>query len=69
MASASEPSSPFAANRNPDDEERYHHPHTSDELTDRNIRTVARLEAASAAQRTLTDRVVDAITAFCGTMF
>ena len=66
MASDSENTTSDAAKAA--DDERYHHPATSEELTDRNIRTVARLDAVSAAERTMTDRVVEKITAFCGSM-
>ena len=46
----------------------YHKPGSVDELTKRNIAIVADLETAAKAKRTPTDCVVDAITAFCGTM-
>ena len=68
MASVNDTDLPNPASVFPTDDERYHHPRTSAELTDRNIRTVARLEAASDAERTVTDRVVDAVTTFCGSM-
>ena len=41
---------------------------TVDELTERNVHTVARLDAAAQAKRTPTDRAVDSITGFCGRM-
>lgn len=46
----------------------YHHPHTSDELTERNVDTVIRLEREVRERRTSGDRVIDGITAFCGSM-
>jgi len=42
--------------------------HSVDDLTERNIALIGRLEEATRAKRTLTDRVVDAITGFCGRM-
>ncbi|MBV9850695.1 MAG: DUF1003 domain-containing protein [Armatimonadetes bacterium] len=51
--------------RNP---EEYHKPTTADELTERNVAIVADLENAAKQKRTPTDRVVDAITGFCGRM-
>lgn len=47
---------------------RYHKPKTVEELTARNVATIAELDAAAVAERTISDRVVDAITGFCGTM-
>ncbi len=46
----------------------YHSPHTSDELTERNVDTVIQLEREVREKRTSGDRVVDGITAFCGSM-
>ena len=46
----------------------YHEPKTVDELTARNVEVVASLDAAAKAKRTAADRVVDAITAFCGSL-
>src|SRR5688572_3646104 len=47
---------------------RYHQPRSVEELTQRNIETIAQLETAAKAERTTADRVADGITAFCGTM-
>ena len=44
----------------------YHEARTVEELTERNVQTVARLDEAAQAKRTPTDRVVDCITDFCG---
>ena len=46
----------------------YHTPHTSDELTERNVDTVIRLEREVRERRPAGDRAIDAITAFCGSM-
>lgn len=50
------------------DETEYHQPHSVEELTETNIRTIARLEDASRSERKTADRVADAISAFCGGM-
>jgi uncharacterized membrane protein len=47
---------------------RYHKPHTSDELTEQNVDTVIRLEREVRERRTATDRAIDNITAFCGSV-
>ena len=41
---------------------------SEEELTRRNVETIARLEEAVKAQRSHGDRIADAITAFCGTI-
>lgn len=46
----------------------YHKPSTVDELTARNVKTIVELEATSQRQRSTSDRVADAISAFCGSM-
>ncbi len=46
----------------------YHEPKSVEELTARNVEVVARLDEVAKAKRTPTDRVVDAITDFCGRM-
>ncbi len=46
----------------------YHQPHTSDELTARNVDTVVRLEREVRERRTTGDTIIDGITAFCGSM-
>jgi len=43
-------------------------PTNLDKLTKRNVASVVRLERAEASGRTLTDRIADRITAFCGSM-
>jgi uncharacterized membrane protein len=50
------------------EQDKYHQPATADELTERNVAMVADLENAAKAKRTSTDRVVDKITSFCGSM-
>lgn len=55
-----------ASRRNSD--ANYHKPRTSEELTAINVNTIARLEKAAAEDRTITDRIVDSVTAFCGSM-
>ena len=52
-----------APTRNP-----YHKPKTVDELTERNVELVAQLDETARSKRTPTDRAVDGITAFCGSM-
>jgi uncharacterized membrane protein len=47
---------------------RYHTPHTSDELTAKNVDTVIRLEREVRERRTTSDLIIDSITAFCGSM-
>lgn len=46
----------------------YHTPATVDELTQRNVEVVVRLDEAAKAKRTPTDCAVDTITDFCGRM-
>ena len=46
----------------------YHSPKSAQELTQRNIESVAALDAATKSQRSRTDRVADMIAAFCGSM-
>ena len=46
----------------------YHRPRTVQELTRHNVETVSNLEEAILSKRTLSDRVADAIAAFCGSM-
>ena len=50
------------------EQEQYHKPTSVEDLTEQNIRTIAQLDQASLKDRTLSDRVVDAISAFCGSM-
>ena len=44
------------------------HPQTAEDLAQQNIETIVRLEKATRAHRTLADRLVDAISAFCGSL-
>jgi uncharacterized membrane protein len=46
--------------------EKYHKPHTVDELTERNVQTIIQLEEAAKANRNAADRVADFIAGFCG---
>jgi len=43
-------------------------PHTVEDVVQQNLDTILQLDKAARAQRTLPDRVVDAITAFCGSL-
>lgn len=44
----------------------YHAPHTVEDVTNRNVQTVVRLEETAKANRDRTDRMADAIARFCG---
>lgn len=46
----------------------YHQPQTVEDVVQQNIDTIVNLDKSARAQRTVTDRVVDAITAFCGSL-
>jgi len=46
----------------------YHQAQTVEDVVQQNINTIIQLDAAARAQRTVTDRLVDAITAFCGSL-
>lgn len=46
----------------------YHKPRSVDELTERNVQTIVQLEETARQDRSTSDRVVDAITEFCGTI-
>ena len=46
----------------------HHRPTTVEELTERNVDTILELEEAEKEKLTTSDRVVDAITGFCGTL-
>jgi uncharacterized membrane protein len=50
------------------DDSAYHHPKTVDQLTERNVSTIAKLEKAAHARQTFADMVADRITRFCGSM-
>jgi uncharacterized membrane protein len=43
-------------------------PQTAEDVVQQNIETIVRLENATRAHRTLADRLVDAISAFCGSL-
>jgi uncharacterized membrane protein len=45
----------------------YHHPKTAEQLTAKNVRTIAELERAAQKERSMADHVADLITRFCGT--
>ena len=44
----------------------YRQPRTVEDVVQQNINTIIQLEKSARTQRTVTDRIVDAITAFCG---
>jgi uncharacterized membrane protein len=44
----------------------YHKPHTVEDITDQNVKTIMHLEDAAKANRDLTDRMADIIARFCG---
>ena len=46
----------------------YTKPRTVDELTQRNVETIARLEDSAKAERPKSDHIADAIARFCGSM-
>lgn len=46
----------------------YHKPRTADELTEQNVAAVVALEREVKERRTVGDRIIDGITAFCGSM-
>jgi DNA-binding ferritin-like protein (Dps family) len=46
----------------------YHEPRTVEDVVQQNITTIIHLNKAARAQRTETDRIVDAITVFCGSL-
>ncbi len=50
------------------DSRHWQKPLSVEELTQRNVETVARLEEAAREQRTRTDRVAEVIAGFCGSM-
>jgi uncharacterized membrane protein len=55
-------------NCRPQKKSAYHRPRSVEELTQRNVETILRLEEATQAQRDRFDRMADAITRFCGSM-
>jgi uncharacterized membrane protein len=46
----------------------YHQPQTVEDVVQQNIDTIIQLDKSARAQRTASDRVVDAITTFCGSL-
>jgi len=46
----------------------YHQPQTVEDVVQQNIDTIVQLDKTVRARRTVLDRVVDAITAFCGSL-
>ena len=44
----------------------YHKPHTVEDITHQNVKTIMHLEDAAKANRDLTDRMADIIARFCG---
>jgi uncharacterized membrane protein len=50
------------------DSQQYHSPHSVDELTEQNVRTILALEEAAKENRTRTDQIADVISKFCGSM-
>ncbi len=46
----------------------HHHPQTVEDVAQQNIDTIVRLDKSARARRTMTDQIVDAITAFCGSL-
>jgi uncharacterized membrane protein len=44
----------------------YHKPHTVEDITDQNVKTIMHLEDAAKANRDPTDRMADIIARFCG---
>jgi uncharacterized membrane protein len=47
----------------------YHKPHTVEDLTRRNVETILQLEQTAKAARANSDRIADAISSFCGSMY
>ena len=48
--------------------DKYHNPHTVDELTERNVQTIIRLEEAARANRNAADRAADLIARFAAAL-
>lgn len=46
----------------------YHHPTSVEELTQRNVQAIAQLEEAAQSKITGSDKIIRAITSFCGSM-
>jgi uncharacterized membrane protein len=49
-------------------DEYYHKPSTVEEMTERNVQTIVRLEEAAKAERAKSDQIADVIANFCGSM-
>jgi uncharacterized membrane protein len=56
------------AESDPSADQAYHRPKSVDQLTKRNVTTIAELEKAAQANQTVGDIVADRITRFCGSM-
>jgi uncharacterized membrane protein len=46
----------------------YHKPRTVEDMTERNVQTIVRLEQAAKAERAKSDQIADVIANFCGSM-
>jgi uncharacterized membrane protein len=51
-----------------DSQSPYHEPSSVEDLTAKNVKSIAEMENAAQAQQTIADRVADRITRFCGSM-
>jgi uncharacterized membrane protein len=49
-------------------DEYYHKPSTVEDMTERNVQTIVRLEEAAKAERAKSDQIADVIANFCGSM-
>jgi uncharacterized membrane protein len=49
-------------------DEYYHKPGTVEDMTERNVQTIVRLEEAAKAERAKSDQIADVIANFCGSM-
>jgi uncharacterized membrane protein len=49
-------------------DEDYHKPSTVEDMTERNVQTIVRLEEAAKAERAKSDQIADIIANFCGSM-
>lgn len=61
------PAEPMSQKKSSEDSA-FHHPSSVEQLTARNVETIAQLEKAAQSQRSSADRVADRITRFCGSM-
>ena len=62
------PFSSMSQSTTPDQLPPYHQSQTVEDMVQQNINTIIDLDKAARAQRTVTDRLMDAITAFCGSL-